>query len=395
MQKKIAIILPGYLPVPALAGGAIETLVDGLISVNEQLKSINITVFSAYHKQAVVQSAPYHFTQFYWIKYTWINKIVNFATRIYAKFSRNPIPHYGLLQVLQKLKDEQYDLVIVEGNDQQIEPIAKVIGKDKVYFHLHANLFASPSHYEHCKTVISISNFVTRQILLYTKKKQDEIIILPNCVDIFRFEVIDKKQKREACRNKYQISDEDVVICFVGRIVEEKGIKELMEALLLLPQNISFKLLIVGSSGSSFGFSNGTTHFFEEVRTLAKQLKSKVLFTGFIPNTEMDNILAAADVSVVPSVYEEPAGLVVIEAMAAGLPLVITKSGGMPEYVTEECAVVIPIDADLITNLSVAIKKLIESPEQRKKMGAAGVINAQQYGFNSYYANFLKIIEKD
>ena len=93
-------------------------------------------------------------------------------------------------------------------------------------------------------------------------------------------------------------------------------------------------MLIVGNSG--FGIET-TTNYDQILLEIASQMKDKVVFTGFIHNKQLPMIHSIADIAVVPSIYDEPAGLVVIEALASGLPLIITDSGGMPEYINNEC----------------------------------------------------------
>jgi len=392
--KKVAIIVPGLLPVPSVKGGAIETLITGFLAENEKKRLIDISVFSAYNKTAVLQSKKYPNTQFVWIKYSCINKVINIITRLYTIITKKNVPHFGVLQIIHKLKMGTFDLVVIEGNDQQIVPISKVVRIENTYFHLHARLFSTPDIYDSCTKVITVSNYIRNQVLLNTNKKEKDVVVLKNCTDISLFSRDNNIQSRDNIRNKYGISKTDVVICYTGRIVKEKGVDELIQSLLLLPENLMFKLFIVGSSGSAFGLANGSSEYFTKVSILAGKLKNKVIFTGFMHNSEIPHILASSDISAIPSIYEEPGALTVFENLAAGLPIVTTDSGGIPEYVTEDCAIIIRRDQNLITNLSKALIELITSKEKREAMGQAGLKHVQQFSYENYYNDFLEIINE-
>ena len=105
----------------------------------------------------------------------------------------------------------------------------------------------------------------------------------------------------------------------------------------------------------------------------------------------MGELAALADIQVIPSIWQEGAGLVAIEGMAAGLPLIITDSGGMVEYVDDESAIKVPIDEELPQNLARTILELHNDPERRKKMGSAGRCRAQKFSSKVYYRDFVEI----
>ena len=92
--------------------------------------------------------------------------------------------------------------------------------------------------------------------------------------------------------------------------------------------------------------------------------------------------------------WEELFGLVVPENMAAGLPLVVTKSGGIPEIVNNESAFVVEKDQNLIKNLTDKLDLLIENPDLRRKMGEAGRKRAELFGMEKYLDNFFEIMRK-
>lgn len=392
---KLAIVIPSQLPVPAVKGGAVETLVTGLIDQNEEKRLIDITVFSTYDREAVLESKKYEYTRFIWIRYNILNKIINVITRIYSKISKESIPHFGILQIIYYLKKIQFDLILLEGNVEIIIPLEKVAGKEKIFFHLHAaTLFSKPQVFNYCRKIIVVSNYIKRLVVMKTERINKDVVVLENCTDIPRFSRENNLKFREKTICKYGISKDDIVICFTGRIDEQKGIKELIQALLLLPKSLHFKLIIAGSTGLAFGMVNIKTEFYTEIYNLAKNLGDKVIFTGFIKNTEIPQLLAASDISVIPSLGEDAAPLTIFESLAACLPIVTTDSGGIPEYVTDKCAIVVKRDENFVLNLSSSLHELIISKEKREAIGKAGFLHVQKYNYNNYYSNLISILNE-
>jgi glycosyltransferase involved in cell wall biosynthesis len=119
----------------------------------------------------------------------------------------------------------------------------------------------------------------------------------------------------------------DVLIGYVGRIVEAKGLRTLAEALALLPRS-GWKLAVVGAGP----FEN---EFGELIRS--KGLAGQVLPLGFVPHEETPNYLAAFDLLVLPSEtqpnWKEQFGRVIVEALACGTPVVGSDSGEIPNLV--------------------------------------------------------------
>ncbi|MBE0676431.1 MAG: glycosyltransferase family 4 protein [Bacteroidales bacterium] len=392
---KIALIAPStVLPVPAIHGGAIETLITGFIDKNEEKRLIQITVFSPYDKKAKLRAKKYVYTNFIWIRYTVVNKIVNLLTRSYSKISKRKIDHFGILQILNYLKRNNYSLVIVEGDEQLLFPVSRIVGTSRTVYHLHARLFISPEVYNYCSIVIAVSNYIKKQVLLNTRKSEESVIVIKNCIDIQKFNYDRNCQFRSEIRLKYNIADSELVICYTGRIVKEKGVMELLQSLLLLSESISFKAFIIGSPGSLFGLSSSVTSYYTELRSQADKLNNRIIFTGFVPNDRIPHFLAASDISVVPSMYEEPQGLTVLESFAAGLPVITTDSGGIPENVNEKTAIVIKRDQSLVSNMATAIYDLMKSEAKRKEMRFSALKYVQKFNFDTYYSDLVELFKE-
>jgi len=187
----------------------------------------------------------------------------------------------------------------------------------------------------------------------------ERIQLIPNGVDTDSF--CPDPQLRGKTRRELGLSEDHFVLVLVGRIAGGKGHKYAVEALSQvlgrLPNTV---LLIVGEGGLE-----------QEVQeqTASLGLESQVKMLGF--RTDPRPYYAAADVALVPSHWNEAAGIVNIEAQAMGVPIIASRDGGLPEYIAEgETGILVPpADAE---SLAEAIISLSESPQRRQAMGAAG-----------------------
>ena len=234
--------------------------------------------------------------------------------------------------------------------------------------------------------MIGVSEFVVRE---YEKACQMPVHthLLKNAIDTSKFNKTISAEDRNNMRNKLGLREDDFVVLFVGRLIQVKGILELMQAVLSIKDRHT-KLLIIGGANSG----KRTFSLYErKVKKLAGQNRDRILFTGYVDNAQVPLYAAAADVQCVPTLCEEAAPLVVLEAMAEGLPLIVTRSGGIPEYVGGDAALFVERDG-IVNNLQKAILYLKEHPALRKQMAQAAQTQSRQYDESAYYRNFVRII---
>ena len=395
---KIAIICSQGLPVPAVKGGAIETLVEIICKENEIYRELDIDVYSIYDDDAIESSKSYENSKFIYScknKKSMIikNKFVSLCRKIF-KININ----YAYAEEITKKIDDSYNKVIIEGDASLILPISKKVNKEKLYFHIHHNPL-STNHVEFRKEissvnkVITVSNFISKGIdkCMSQEKENVQAVVLRNCTDVKKFNVNNYKQERNKLRDKYNIKDNELVIMFTGRPVPQKGIKELLIAFKELCNKYNnVKLVIVGNSG--FG-KEIKTDFDNQLEEISESIKDKVIFTGFIHNSKIPQIHAMADIAVIPSIYDDPAPLVVMECMASGLAVITTDSGGIPEYVGENNCISIIRDENIIINLEEALEKLVVNERYRKTLGENAHNYAQQFNLKRFYYDFIDVIK--
>jgi glycosyltransferase involved in cell wall biosynthesis len=197
----------------------------------------------------------------------------------------------------------------------------------------------------------------------------DSVSYLGNGVNVEAF--ARASAERETVRSELGLADETVV-AFTGRFVREKGIAELLEAMARVRQNRpDVRLLIIGGSLPS-DRDPAEVDVTTAVRELG--LADRIITTGL--TDRVADYLSACDIFVLPS-YREGMPRSILEAMAAGKPVVATNIRGCREEVVdgETGFLVPPRDAG---RLARAIGRLVDDPELRMRMGAAGQARARE-----------------
>lgn len=164
--------------------------------------------------------------------------------------------------------------------------------------------------------------------------------------------------------------DDRIVVLFVGRIDEGKGLDELIEAQSRLGETT--RLYIVGS---------GTIESELRAKVTEHSIEDSVRFVGSVPHDEIQRYYAAADVFCLPS-HHESLGIVNLEAMAAGLPVVTTRIDAIEEYVThnKNGMLVPPGDADALTD---SLRQLAFDSGLRFRLATAAQTTASRFSWGS------------
>ncbi len=153
---------------------------------------------------------------------------------------------------------------------------------------------------------------------------ENKIWVVPNGLDPRKF--AERHPDRIAVRKKFGVGDSEKLILFVGRLTHQKGCEYLIRALPSIAKYQDAKLVIVGD-----GYQRGEL----EHEAFSGGEGWRIRFTGFIPDNEVVDLMLSADVMAVPSVYE-PFGVVALEAMAAGIPVVASNIDGLGEIVRHD-----------------------------------------------------------
>jgi glycosyltransferase involved in cell wall biosynthesis len=193
--------------------------------------------------------------------------------------------------------------------------------------------------------------------------------VVPYGVDTERFKP--DRVDRPAIRAAIGAGAEDLVIFSAGRLVKKKGFEYLIDAAVALPERIRAVVAIAGAGDLE-----------PELRQRAAGHEGRVRFLGNLTQDQVADHLASADIAVVPSIHDDAGNVdglpnIVLEALAAGVPLITTAAGGIGEVVTNnETAIVVPQrDAGAIGR---AIVSLADAAAERRRLGIGGRLMVQQ-----------------
>lgn len=393
-MKKIALVLPEVYPVPAVLGGAVEELVTILIEQNEIEQNAEFIVFSMANAQAEEKAKEYKHTKVVFIQKTslgdrLINRILRYSNPFIKGKTLIDIAYYR--RVFRYLKEHPVDAIVVEGGlYHEFHRFAEEFGKDKIYLHIHHHLLCEPYIDHLYGGVIGISEFVTKEWMRTTEDKTVRPYTVYNCVNEEKFNKKITAEEREQLRSEFGFEPEDMVVMYCGRILEVKGARELVQAVINI-DDPHIKLLMIGSAISG---GNAATPYVAEVQQLVEQAGDKVKFTGYIDNKELYRYYQSADIQAIPSLWEEAAGLIAIEGMLSGLPLIVTKSGGLVEYATADMAIQIDRE-NVVANLEEAIKDLTGNPAKREQMRTASYEKAKEFPKSRFYNSFVEVFEHE
>ena len=215
--------------------------------------------------------------------------------------------------------------------------------------------------------LIVCSEFMKGEAIRLFNCPWDKIDVVFNGVNAERFQFEWDEAERQKLRMQYAKPDEKIVI-YVGRFVREKGIQVLLNAVhAVLADQPKTKFLIVGG---------GQRERFEKFVDWAG-LNESVIFAGFRANRALHELYRCADVAVFPSLYE-PFGIVALEGMAAGIPVVSSDAGGLKEIVLHEKTGLTSFANDP-SSLAWAIREALNNPKKAQEMAENAKERLEEY----------------
>ncbi len=298
-------------------------------------------------------------------KYDLIWSIMASQASVAASFFKMSRPKTKLLLTLQEGDEEKHLKRYVLGNDFLYK------------------LLIRPWHYSVFKKadfITAISHYLKERALKNNVKCPIEIV--PNAVDIKEFSKIFSESELDGLREKLGKKPGDKFIIHTGRSVLKNALDDIIKALQYLPDNIKF--LVVGGGSDD-----------EKLKKLANDLgiNDRVLFLGFFSHDQMVKYLKISDVFVRPSL-SEGLGSSFLEAMAAGVPIIGTSVGGIPDFLFAGetglfCEVKNP------SSIAEKIKLILSDENLRQKLINNGrQLVEQNYDWNSIAQKMKDIFNK-
>ncbi|MCI8384268.1 MAG: glycosyltransferase family 4 protein [Clostridia bacterium] len=236
-------------------------------------------------------------------------------------------------------------------------------------FHAQANKSA-----KECKKIIAISNNNKEKLNEIYSQYRDKIITIPNGYnpDVFYQENCSKEELLKS----FNIDEKyDKIVCFAGRLTKNKGVDILLNSAKIYGRD-NVLTLIAGYGGE-----------YEALNHLKKKLElENVAFVGDQSHATLRKIYSISDVCIVPS-REEAFGLVALEAIACGTPVIATKQGGMVDFITNDVGIL--VEKENVQQLATEIQKVLSQEIEFDKT------YLQNYAKNNYSQEILmdKLLE--
>ncbi|MDF7641602.1 glycogen synthase [Bifidobacterium sp. ESL0784] len=245
--------------------------------------------------------------------------------------------------------------------------------------------WAERDAFTHADRVIAVSEGMKEDIhTAYPSIDTEKISVVHNGITVSDFATPSPDDPGWRVFERYHIDRSKPTLLFVGRVTRQKGLPYLLRALHLIDKDIQVVLCAGAPDTEELG---------AEVRSSFAELKAErgnIIWIGeMLPRPELNALEHGCNAFVCPSIYE-PLGIVNLEAMACGLPVVASATGGIPEVVVDGVTgYLVPIEQkrdgsgtpihpdDFVHDMAAAIDRLMSDPERAKAMGRAGFKRAR------------------
>lgn len=384
-MKKIALICTEKLPVPPVAGGAVQLYIDGILP--EVSRHYETTVFCVQHQMLPPEETLENVT-----------------------YVRVPAPNKAsyLANIKSRLTPD-FDMIFVFNRPLWISHLSDGLPEVSFGLSLHNEMFLpekiSDKQALDCinrvGVINTVSSFIADGVAARFPQAASKLNVIHSGVDVKKYapvfspEGIDNKKR---LKELLGIQDHKVIL-FVGRLSNKKGVDILIKAVQkVMETHKNVALAIVGSKW--FG-RNESDEYTVSLEKLAANLKGPVVFTGFLPPVEIPPYYNIGDVFVCPSQWNEPLARVHYEAMAAGLPILTTNRGGNAEVIErgENGLVLDDIDAERNCGspqyMADYIEFLLDNPSIALSIGQKGrKLAEEKYSWKRVSRDFLNSLEK-
>ncbi len=349
---RILIVNRCVLPLPAVQGGAVETLIESYLEENDK----------KYHDEIDVVSVPiptemqkkikkYKYSNFIYIKNKSINSLYNLCHRTIKKLGKY-IGDYFINSAIKEIKNskKEYDIIVCENEPVYVMLLKKHF-KGKVVLHLHNDFLNRETPFyediiQSCDLILPVSNYIKKRVNCPKK-----CITTYNGIDLKLF----KNNSNSKLKKQYNINDKDFIYSYIGRVSKDKGINELTDAFIKLNDKYKdIKLFIIGDPIGSPNSKVAEKDYF--YNSLLKKKNNNMIFTGYIDNKKLYQYIDITNVQVIPSIVNEAFGLVAIEALAMDKRLIVTDAGALPEITNKKYGRIVKRE-NLTNNLYTAMEE--------------------------------------
>jgi glycosyltransferase involved in cell wall biosynthesis len=235
-----------------------------------------------------------------------------------------------------------------------------------------------------CHHVIVLSEFMKRQVMVTHGIETDYITVIPGAADPATFY---PPHDRNEIRRGLKLPEDRTILFTVRNLVPRMGLEHLLDAMATLREEHGNLLLLIGGEGQL------RSRLEETIR--CKGLEDSVQLLGFVPEEQLAKYFQASDLVVMPTLQLEGFGLVTVEAMACGTPVMGTPVGAIPEVLSK-------VDPQLVTEgtdgqslgktLQLLLKRFRDQPGERERFSKKGrEVVERRYNWEAHTADLDRL----
>ncbi len=299
---------------------------------------------------------------------------------------RNACDPISILKIMRLASKEKIDIIVANlGKEYWPAAVAaRLLGRKIVFIRHQTDRIRSTTRWlihNHVSAVVAVSSAV-KKALIASGIKDDKIAVVPNSISLARFNpsLID----REQIRRELGVAGSDLLVGTIGKLHEGKGVYELLDAAVAIAaEGWPIKVIFVGDGPEKEGL---------EKRAEKRGMRGRAIFTGV--RRDVERLYAAMDVFVLPSTCSEAFGMVIIEAMAMGKPVIGTEVGGIPELISDgrNGLLIPPGNAKA---LAAAIRKCMADRDLAARIAAGGRLTVEsQFSEDALGERFEEVLER-
>ena len=359
---KIALICTEKLPVPPVAGGAVQLYIEGIVPYLS--RNYDITVFSIQHPglpERETRNNVHYIRVPGGTNTIYINNLKNAVDNSYNFIHVFNRPQY-VLGLMDRLPDMRFGLSL---HNEMFHP-EKISDADGLRC------------IEKVEFINTVSKYIADTVSIRFPSAAKKLHVVYSGVDTDLYKPVWSQEgifNKNNMKYKFNLQDYKVVL-FVGRLSVKKGVDVLLKAMeKVMRTNPKTALVIIGSKW--YG-KNESDDYTRSLQTMSQNLAGPIVFTGFIPPADIPIYFDLGDIFVCASQWNEPLARVHYEAMAAGLPIITTNRGGNAEVISGYGNGIVIDDYSNPLVMARQISFLLNNEAESLKMGGSGRRLAEQ-----------------
>jgi len=318
-MKKVVMFAGPYHPIPPMRGAAVETWMNEVSQKILGYETHLISISSPFLPLKEFKNGIYyHRIHFHRLYKRVFQKILGLDILSYQK------------RIINLLKNIKPDIIHIH-NFVDVEEIIKsarsINPKCKIILHMHNENYKLFKNFPSVDLLVTCSKFLQN----FYNKIDIEKKVLYNGVDSNKFSI--NSNIKEKLNLSLKTIKDEVNICYFGRISPEKGVDKFVELAELMKSYSSFKFFCFGEIATK---GDRKKYFDELLKKIEIAKLSNITFQDFIVPSKIYLAYNYADIIIVPSKFEEPFGMVALEALAAGKIVIAAKKGGLIEFLNKE-----------------------------------------------------------